>query len=208
MKCAFVCSSCGYANDTLWLDPGCPMEFDCNRCHTVIVFQPNPKELQRVSAPENTENTLGPTCRVCGKRGEFTCSRCKCEYYCSKGCQSKDWPIHKKECKASSSDSSSAQSTTKTVKCFICDKEVHCSCLDEGFHKDTSDCALGIAWPHSCMCFGEVWAKKHPEGSPGGVYLIHLCSHGCDQSFCKMQAEYYAPHGWVLEDEDDDDDDD
>ncbi len=42
-------------------------------------------------------------CRVCGKDGEEYkyCSKCTCVYYCSVGCQRKDWKEngHKEECK-------------------------------------------------------------------------------------------------------------
>jgi TPR repeat protein len=46
---------------------------------------------------------LSSICRVCGKKGERYkyCSKCTCVYYCSVGCQRKDWKEngHKEECK-------------------------------------------------------------------------------------------------------------
>ncbi|GBB90310.1 hypothetical protein RclHR1_17200002 [Rhizophagus clarus] len=37
-------------------------------------------------------------CNVCQKLTTTKCSRCHKTYYCSKGCQIKDWKIHKKSC--------------------------------------------------------------------------------------------------------------
>ena len=39
-------------------------------------------------------------CQTCGKEGEdfMCCSRCKVAAYCSKDCQVKEWPEHKKVC--------------------------------------------------------------------------------------------------------------
>ncbi len=46
---------------------------------------------------------LSSICRVCGKKGEGYkyCSKCTCVYYCSVGCQRKDWKEngHKEECR-------------------------------------------------------------------------------------------------------------
>lgn len=39
-------------------------------------------------------------CEVCGKKGSLRCSRCR-ETYCSRECQLKAWPGHKKLCKMS-----------------------------------------------------------------------------------------------------------
>ena len=50
--------------------------------------------------------TLAPMekCAVCGKQGKASaiprCSRCKMIRYCSRACQSRDWPHHKTACKA------------------------------------------------------------------------------------------------------------
>jgi TPR repeat protein len=50
-----------------------------------------------------TLSGLSSICRVCGKKGEGYkyCSKCTCVYYCSVGCQRKDWKEngHKEECK-------------------------------------------------------------------------------------------------------------
>jgi TPR repeat protein len=48
-------------------------------------------------------SALSSICRVCGKEGEGYkyCSKCTCVFYCSVGCQRKDWKEngHKEECK-------------------------------------------------------------------------------------------------------------
>ncbi|KAI4218928.1 MAG: hypothetical protein L6R36_008667 [Xanthoria steineri] len=46
----------------------------------------------------------GNACAVCGKVEEESnklskCARCKARGYCGKGCQTKDWDVHKKNCK-------------------------------------------------------------------------------------------------------------
>ena len=47
-------------------------------------------------------NKLEKNCKVCGKRGEFKCNKCGKVVYCSRECQFKDWPSHKKGCTSSS----------------------------------------------------------------------------------------------------------
>lgn len=41
-------------------------------------------------------------CKVCGKRGDYKCSKCGKVCYCSRECQFKDWINHKNNCKSSS----------------------------------------------------------------------------------------------------------
>ncbi|KAL4231969.1 hypothetical protein ACF0H5_009546 [Mactra antiquata] len=44
-------------------------------------------------------NNNEATCFKCGNRGcTNACSRCRKTFYCSKVCQRKDWPVHKKIC--------------------------------------------------------------------------------------------------------------
>jgi len=44
---------------------------------------------------------FGIQCKNCHNNKEqmFKCSKCQKEYYCSRECQVKDWPTHKKDCK-------------------------------------------------------------------------------------------------------------
>ena len=37
-------------------------------------------------------------CKVCGKKGEYKCSKCGKVIYCSRECQFKDWGNHKNNC--------------------------------------------------------------------------------------------------------------
>ncbi|KAF9560651.1 hypothetical protein CPC08DRAFT_665197 [Agrocybe pediades] len=44
---------------------------------------------------------MPPSCSVCGKSEGVTiqqCSQCRNRKYCSRECQTKDWPTHKKDC--------------------------------------------------------------------------------------------------------------
>ena len=38
-------------------------------------------------------------CKVCGKKGIIKCDKCQKALYCSRDCQFKDFPKHKKNCK-------------------------------------------------------------------------------------------------------------
>lgn len=42
-------------------------------------------------------------CKICGKKAEQFCSKCKKIYYCSKECQKTHWILHKTECKLTDS---------------------------------------------------------------------------------------------------------
>jgi MYND finger len=44
-----------------------------------------------------------PKCKACGKAGTKKCAKCREVSYCSRECQTRDWPSHKKSCKASAS---------------------------------------------------------------------------------------------------------
>ena len=37
-------------------------------------------------------------CKLCGKKGEYKCSKCGRVTYCSRECQFKDWINHKNNC--------------------------------------------------------------------------------------------------------------
>jgi len=44
----------------------------------------------------------GNRCQLCGKRGDYKCSKCGKVCYCSRECQIRDWKTHKNNCKSSS----------------------------------------------------------------------------------------------------------
>ena len=46
-----------------------------------------------------SQKEISKGCQVCGKKTDKCCSRCKKALYCSRECQLKDWPGHKKVCK-------------------------------------------------------------------------------------------------------------
>ena len=43
-------------------------------------------------------NGKSSNCRLCGKKGEYKCSKCGKITYCSRECQFKDWVNHKSNC--------------------------------------------------------------------------------------------------------------
>lgn len=77
-------------------------------------------------------------CNACGKKilKRKVCKRCNIATYCSKECQVKDWPEHKKECKSFQISSQFREKIREEVKVGI-SKEV-CQLVCE-FYKQTSD---------------------------------------------------------------------
>ncbi len=60
-------------------------------------------ELRRrgYAGPARTEAPpLKGQCAVCGAAAAHRCSRCHARPYCSRGCQAKDWPTHRTECRS------------------------------------------------------------------------------------------------------------
>ncbi|KAI9021327.1 hypothetical protein DFJ74DRAFT_723945 [Hyaloraphidium curvatum] len=70
----------------------------CDPC-----FWPLWKRISRWIKQNAPSSTTGVWCSACGasspqREGFKRCSRCKLAHYCSKACQIKDWPGHKKNC--------------------------------------------------------------------------------------------------------------
>lgn len=58
-------------------------------------------------------------CEICDKPGEKRCTNCRRSYYCSKRCQTTDWPIHKILCKENLKSDPAASAVTFLVPCSI-----------------------------------------------------------------------------------------
>ena len=65
------------------------------------------------------------TCAVCYKEAfkMQKCERCKSTHYCSKSCQSKDWPIHKLSCRPNGREEALRYSDGRLRTCAVCNKE-------------------------------------------------------------------------------------
>merc|ERR1712176_277542 len=51
-------------------------------------------QTQRIARPQTSKER----CRECGEAGLLICRRCNKAKYCSRDCQRKNWPIHKRFC--------------------------------------------------------------------------------------------------------------
>jgi len=81
-----------YSSDDIWI-----IKVKYSKLNITITPPDKP-----VIKSEIKQNTLlideGNYCLVCNKPSTKKCSRCKVVYYCSKTCQTSDWPIHKSKC--------------------------------------------------------------------------------------------------------------
>jgi hypothetical protein len=50
------------------------------------------------TVPNFFDINLNKLCAVCYKSQTQRCGRCKKVYYCSRQCQTRDWPVHKRKC--------------------------------------------------------------------------------------------------------------
>lgn len=44
------------------------------------------------------ESQISNSCSHCGSKADKKCSKCKTDFYCSRNCQVKHWPLHKQQC--------------------------------------------------------------------------------------------------------------
>ena len=65
----------------------------------ISVGIPRPDELTPGNKEEEAPRRL--LCWGCDKPGMFQCARCKHGRYCSKECQRKDYPLHRRGCEPS-----------------------------------------------------------------------------------------------------------
>ena len=55
-------------------------------------------------------------CKLCGRKGEYKCSKCLKVIYCSRECQFKDWNNHKNNCKSFNNNSKKKHSPISLKK--------------------------------------------------------------------------------------------
>jgi hypothetical protein len=71
---------------------------ECARA-VVTVYNESLETSELAISTRSSLPAAGPVCIGCGVRGAHNrCSKCKKAAYCSRECQVKDWPIHRKTC--------------------------------------------------------------------------------------------------------------
>ena len=104
-----------------------------------------PREIDRETKIYNFVPTYDKWCLCCAKKDcKLKCSKCKLIYYCSKECQIKSHPIHKKHCSRDLFTICMGCGTDNyTIKCAKCPVKYCDRCYDE-FSKphDDIDCEI------------------------------------------------------------------
>jgi hypothetical protein len=107
------------------------------------------------------KNLLPKRCEVCGTtEGIHWCSKCHGIGYCSRECQLKDWPVHKKEC--------DELREANSYYCSFCKTRVN-ACTKRVVHLGPQDAHKHV---YACMpCFNKNFGRNRSDESGGGEKL-------------------------------------
>jgi len=116
---------------------------------------------------------IGSTCSVCYKEETKTCSQCNKNYYCSKECQTKDWPTHKLFCLRFSSPLGDLVSKSTSNDCSVCFKTTNNLCGACGLINFCSkECQIKEWSIHKLVCDALPFPEKILTGKH--VYAFYL----------------------------------